>query len=294
MSTCHQPGNGWALSAESVEDRFNADPNDPLFRLIDGATCPTADISTLAAKRKAYSLLISKGLIRIGLPMDPSMQFEITSVQDPYNCTVNSSDPKTGLTNSKTGFVSFYRRPLPSANLPFLTSIMWDGREPTLFHQANDATLGHAEGDKDTTTFQQRSIVSFEGCTKILTWAECGVIQEGEGVFAAQVIDQAAGDLTADGARGGPVVLAEQSKQFFMCQNDPLGCNPTKQAFNPKIFDIFGAWLNLTGTDKQSEARRSIARGEVVFNTVPMKITEVAGLNDALGKPSSMDLRDVP
>src|SRR6266567_7314055 len=40
--TCHQPQNGWTISAASVQARFEASSgNDPLFRLVDGATCPT-------------------------------------------------------------------------------------------------------------------------------------------------------------------------------------------------------------------------------------------------------------
>jgi len=132
--------------------------------------------------------------------------------------------------------VSFYRRPLPSANLNFLTTIMWDGREPNLFHQSIDATLGHAEATMTPSILQQRSMVSFEGCTNILTPDECRVILAGEGAFTAQVVDKKAGDLTADGAKGGPVVLAQQAKNFAICQNDPFGCNG--QTFNPKIFDI--------------------------------------------------------
>ena len=43
--TCHQPQNGWGLSSDSAQQRFAADPTDPLFRLIDGATCPSDDVS---------------------------------------------------------------------------------------------------------------------------------------------------------------------------------------------------------------------------------------------------------
>ena len=39
--TCHQPEDAWSISAQHVRDRFDANPNDPLFRLVDGATCPT-------------------------------------------------------------------------------------------------------------------------------------------------------------------------------------------------------------------------------------------------------------
>jgi hypothetical protein len=132
--TCHQPQNAWGLSKDSATARFAANPNEPLFRLIDGATCPSDDVSTPAGARQAYSLLTNKGLIRISLPMQASMQFQIRRVvQDAFgNCNTN---PTTGLTGAQSGFLSFYRRPLPSANLGYLSNIMWDTREPTLGHQ---------------------------------------------------------------------------------------------------------------------------------------------------------------
>src|SRR5262249_3445016 len=90
--SCHQPQNGWGISAADVSTRFNVSGgNDPIFRLVDGATCPSDDVSTLAARQQAYTLLINRGLIRIGLPLpDPTtLEFEVTSVDDPYNCTTN-------------------------------------------------------------------------------------------------------------------------------------------------------------------------------------------------------------
>jgi len=60
--TCHQPQTGWTVSAASVADRFAASHGtDPIFRLVDGATCPSDDVSSLGAKRRAYALLIEKG-----------------------------------------------------------------------------------------------------------------------------------------------------------------------------------------------------------------------------------------
>ena len=111
--TCHQPQDDWSLSAQHAQARFAADPNDPLFRVVDGATCPSDDVSTLDAKRVAYSLLTNKAVIRIGLPMRSTMEFQILGVNDPYACNTNTV---TGLTGSKSGIVSVYRRPLPSAN----------------------------------------------------------------------------------------------------------------------------------------------------------------------------------
>jgi cytochrome c peroxidase len=263
--TCHQPQNGWTVSAADVAERFSAsNGSDPIFRLVDGATCPSADVSTLRAKRRAYALLIEKGLIRIGLPMpDPTiLKFAVTSVDDPYQCTTNAV---TGLTSPTTGIVSMYRRPLPSTNLGFLSTIMWDGREPTLESQARDATLGHAQANTAPTADQQTQIVAFEN-----------------GIFTAQDIDKQAGNLHSDGATGGPVALSLQLSKFFIGVNDPLGPNPTGAPFTSSIFDVFRPWLGLRGHDDDTRHRQSIARGEDLFNTTNINITGVGGLNDAL------------
>jgi cytochrome c peroxidase len=262
--TCHQPQTGWTVSAQSVQARFNSSlGSDPIFRLVDGATCPTDDVSTLAAKQKAYSLLLRKGLIRIGLPMPANAQFQIVSVNDPYGCNTN---PVTGLTSPSTGIVSIYRRPLPSTNLGFLSTIMSDGREPDLFSQANDATLGHAQADAPLTPMQQQQIVAFE-----------------IGLFTGQVFDGAANDLTAAGASGGPVELARELPEFFIGINDPLGHNPTGALFTNEIFDLYGAWSSLSGSDQVTQSREAVARGEALFNDTQITITGVAGLNDVLG-----------
>jgi len=280
--TCHQPQNGWGLSSDGASQRFAANPNEPLFRLIDGATCPSDDVSTPAAMAQAYSLLTGKGLIRIGLPMQSSLQFQIENVQDAYgNCNTN---PITGLTGSQSGFLSFYRRPLPATNLGYLSSIMWDGREPSLFHQAIDATLGHAQATNAPQTSHQNQIVSFEGCTYALTPQNCANIQKGEGLFTAQSADNNAGDLTANGATGGPTYLYPQLTNYSLCSNDPFGCNG--QSFNPAIFNVYDAWAKLTGTDPQTQAKLALYRGEQVFNTVKFKITSVTGINDVQKKNS--------
>lgn len=277
--TCHQPATGWGVSAESVQARFATSlGKDPIFRVVDGATCPSDDVSNLAAKQQAYSLLLSKGLIRIGLPIPANAQFSVSSVDDPYDCNTN---PVTGLTGPTSGIVSIYRRPLPATNLGFLSAIMWDGREPSLASQATDATLGHAQANFAPTADQVQSIVNFEN-----------------GVFTAQASDDDAGNLHADGAKGGPVSLFQQLASFFIGINDPLGQNPEGLAFTNVIFDLYASWTGDAhirqasfgsqghgGGDTQA-ARESVARGEALFNNTPINITGVGGLNDALGQPS--------
>jgi hypothetical protein len=110
--TCREPQTGWSVSAQSVQARFTAsDGSDPIFRLVDGATCPSDDVSTYAAKQQAFGLLLEKGLIRIGLPLPSSAEFIVEAVNDPYDCTtspVNRSDRQLdrhcfGLSPSSSG-----------------------------------------------------------------------------------------------------------------------------------------------------------------------------------------------
>jgi hypothetical protein len=272
--TCHQPQNGWGLSVDDAASRFAADPSDPLFRLVDGATCPSDHVSTPDEMAAAYSLLTSKGLIRIGLPILQTFNFTIQVLSDtPGGCNDQNS------TGPAPGTLSFYRRPLPSTNLGFITGIMWDTREPSLFNQAADATLGHAQAASVPTTPQINQIVSFEGCNFAADSKDCNIITPGEGVFTAQSADNDAGDLTDSGATGGPVNLYQNMNNFILGTNDPFA-----KSFNPAVFDTYDAWSKLTGVDPQTQARLALYRGEQVFNNLAFKIKGVPGLNDVQGK----------
>ena len=98
---------------------------------------------------------------------------------------------------------------------------------------------------------------------------------------------QTAGDLTT-GASGGPVDLSVQT--FFTGINDPFGNNPMGYPFNPGYFRPYTAWQNLKGKPAAIGLRESIARGEsALFNTFPLTITGVPGLNDVTGKRASTE-----
>lgn len=243
--TCHQPQTGWTVSAASVQQRFQFSfGNDPIFRLVDGATCPSDNVSTYAGQLQAYSLLLNKGLIRIGLALPASLT--MTSVNDPYNCSNNSV-----VNVGSTAIYSFHRRPLPSTNLFFQISnspnlFMWDGREPNLTSQSIDATLIHAQANAPPTPTQQTQIVGFES-----------------GLFTAQNFDFNAQQLQAYGANGGPVAL---SVEPFI-----LGGPQPSATSLPSPFDIYTVWASLTGTDPVSEAQESVARGEAIFNSTTVK-----------------------
>jgi cytochrome c peroxidase len=286
--TCHLPDQGWTISAQGVQQRFRRTNGlDPIFRTNDGSNCDhDVDVSTREARKQAYSLLTSRGLIRIAVSVPAGAEFVVENVNNPYGCW-------------ETDVISMYRRPLPSTNLRFVSAVMWDGRESSpqtgtqritfesenpgailiadLAHQSVDATLGHAQALVPPTSAQQQAIVDFE-----------------LGLFTAQALDRHAGVLNANGVRGGPVSLAAQ--QFFIGINDPidplndvinrpdLGFNPNHDGFTPVIFRLFDAWSNPQHwAAAVNRARASIARGEALFNSKPINISGVSGLNDELG-----------
>ena len=266
-SSCHQPGDAWTVTPPHIQDRFaTTHGEDPIFRPVDGANCPSADVSTEEARELAYSMLLNKGLIRISLPVPATAEFEITHITDPHHC------PETTLTQP-----AMFRRPLPSTNLEFLSTVMWDGRENTkgqtivqdLATQSNDATLNHAQASTPLSDQQRSAIVAFETA-----------------LYTAQSRDFAAGRLDEDGAHGGPEGVS--TLPFFLGINDPLGGNPTHAPFDSNVFTIFGSWTSLPESTPHEDARESVARGEKLFNTLAIPITGVAGLNDALNQPVIM------
>jgi cytochrome c peroxidase len=282
-ATCHIAGDAFGLSATDIQFRYlGSRGRDPLFASVDGANCPSGQPGNPAD----HSLLLENGLIRIPITLPASPQFRISVVNDPYGCGI-VSDRSTGAVT-----VSVYRRPLPTTNLTFLSTIMFDGRETIqplnvqssfqqnlvvdLMHQAVDATLTHAQAANPPTTAQQNAIVNFE-----------------LGLYSAQLYDARAGLLTDGGAQGGALNLSQLAPKYDPGINDSLGKDPSGAAFNPSAFSLYSPWANATaGRNEpayQAQGRRDIAAGEVIFNTHPLTIANVRGLNDnaAIGSPGS-------
>ena len=270
--TCHVMNQGWGISAADVQHRFEeSDGKDPIFRTVDGSNSPNADISTLDARFQAFIMLREKGLIRVERPIPAGAEFELVEVQDPYHYA------------SAAG-LSLFRRPIPTTNLRFISTVMWDGREvdpanpmkianskavneailrASLAHQSLDATNGHAQGAVPLTALQQQQIVDFE-----LSLA------------TAQIKDDEAGWLNRDDALGGPVNILNFSFYIGLNDNvaDPAG------PFDSNSMTLYKEW-----TGSHGHERAAVARGEVLFNTKPITISGVKGLNDNpyFGTPAS-------
>jgi cytochrome c peroxidase len=285
-ATCHVIGEAMGISAAGVRARFIATHGrDPLFAPVDGANCPDARSGNVAD----HSLMLQGGLVRVAMTPPANAQFTVSAVHDPYGCAVMPD--ATG-----QQVVSVYRRPLPTANLNFLSAVMWDGRETLvpltnsaslqnnliedLTDQANSAINGHAQASQPATSDQLADIVSFE-----------------LGLYTAQETDLLAGKLGSSGALGGAYNIYLYRNEYYPGINDPLGGNPGGDAFDASAMTLFASWGQLTYADVRRPedwlritARKAIAAGEDLFNNAPLNITNVRGLNDsvALGKPASI------
>jgi hypothetical protein len=282
--SCHVASAAWTITPPEVKARFDATAGtDPIFRTNDGSNSPHADVSSVDARRAAFSMLLDKAVIRIGLPIPANAEFELTAVDDPYGYASASE-------------LSLFRRPLPSTNLKFLSAVMWDGRETftdatshdcilgtstcfaplhvNLADQANTATVGHAQAAAAIDPAQRAAIVAFETT-----------------LFTAQIYDDDAGNLMALRAQGGPRTLAESA--FYFGINDVLaGDYRTHAAFDPSAFDLYDTWdsaarigpMPIEKRDRVT-ARLAVARGQALFNGKAINITNVKGLNDDLHTP---------
>jgi cytochrome c peroxidase len=289
--SCHVPTAGWTITPKQLQATFEETDGgkfedglglSAVFRTNDGANSPTGDVSTKAKRREAYSMLLDKGLVRVGLAIPANAEFDLVAVDDPYHY-------------ASAAELSLFRRPLPTTNLKFDSTVMWDGREVVpgqtvaseLLTQASDAVVGHAQAPV-LSAAQRQSIADFE-----LSLA------------SAQIIDHEAGDLHAAGAQGGANAILTQT--FYVGINDNFGDSRTGAPFTQNVFTLFDSWTNAKdghagehgrdadrdgyGHDEgRAEARRAIARGQALFNSHPIAITGVSGINDeaAFGKPTTL------
>jgi cytochrome c peroxidase len=269
-ATCHQFNQGQSISAAATQALFNNNAKDPLFDALNGANCPTA----AAGDGNARSLLLKNGLIRASIGVAPNAQFTITAIHDPYGCAISTSA-------SGQKMISIYRRPLPTSGLPYISDVLWDARETpsglgtsSTFNANLSAALVQTNLD---------AIALFEGGTASTAPTSAQVtdiLTYEQGLFTAQATDTAAGSLTANGATGGPSNFA--AVMFYPGINDPFGGDPTGKKFTPLAFDLYNAWAGSTNAQQAS-----INRGQTIFNTAGMTITNVRGVNDnpALGSP---------
>jgi cytochrome c peroxidase len=258
--TCHSPAQGWTMNASALKKLFDqTDGLAPVFMVHDAGGSPTADISTTDLRAADFRpTTADRGLIRFTRTISPTAEFAVVAVADPYGFSTLTQ-------------VSSFRRPSPTANESKVPATGWAGAPVDPFVQVAStsaaATRGHEQrvAPLPTETLNAMRDLQF-------------------GVVFAQSVDNDAGPLDADGARGGAANLLAQP--FHVGINDIQGQDPGGAPYTRKVFDLFDAWAGESGGSDRSAARAAIYRGQELFNSREFDIAGVNGINDVLGQAS--------
>jgi cytochrome c peroxidase len=211
--SCHGPAGGYTPSnAQELWDDSNG--NDPLFQFThDIGVCSDSAIAKKRDRKRAMKLALERGLTRGTSTIQPTWEFEIIAVDDPYDCSNTSLTTFNG-----------YRKPNPSVGVSQKTSVTWaPAPQPDMPLALRNFVIGatkvHGLTDYTPTLEEQNQGADFMLFT-----------------YFAQVRDDRAGRLDDDGARGGPVHLSEQEWH--------VGINHASTgATTRKVFDIYDAWI---------------------------------------------------
>jgi cytochrome c peroxidase len=154
-NTCHRIEDAWSINPPDLQNRFSkTNGTDPVFRTVDGSNSPLADVSTTQAKKKAYSMLLNKGVIRIGKGIPANAEFTLVGVASRRTAdmplytlrnnatgeTRQTTDPGRALVTGKWADVGKFKGPILrglAARAPY-------------FHNGSAASLGDAIDFYDT------------------------------------------------------------------------------------------------------------------------------------------------
>jgi mono/diheme cytochrome c family protein len=188
-ASCHIPEDAWSITPATLQSLFDeTDGKHPVFSNLD-ANNPEMDISTVEARRAAYSMLLTRAVFRRGGAPRPNSEWELIAVDDPH------------------GFATLdrlvhWRRSMPTINFPIgSATVNWDagsnvgkGQRAALVNLTNRLITGALQGQPATPEVVN-DIVDFESS-----------------LFTAQLTVPGVGRLDSDGARGGPEALSTMTK----------------------------------------------------------------------------------
>jgi len=188
-ASCHIPEETWSITPATLQRLFDeTGGKHPVFSQLD-ANNPNIDVSTVEARRAAYSMLLKHGLFRRGGPPRPNSDWELIAVDDPH-----------GFANLNQ--LVHWRRSMPTTNFPIgSVTVNWDaasnigkGQRAALVNLTN-RLVTHALQGPPAPPEVIDDIVNFESA-----------------LYTAQTTVTGVGRLDADGARGGPEALSNMKK----------------------------------------------------------------------------------
>ncbi len=251
-ATCHDARTAWTMTPALARELFEeSDGRAPLFRLLDETVRPDADISTREARRDAFKMLLKKGLTRFSRSINPTAEFEVVAVDDPYGWSTPAA-------------FSNFRRIISTSNEAHQSSVLWTGGPADVRTNLAGLMVGATKFHGET-TFTVPPALAAAGADFLM------------GLSFAQSVDRRAGALDVAGATGGPANLS--AEPFYLGINALGGDSVTGVPFNNVSFDVYDLWETST-----LKGRQRIGLGEHAFYTIDVPITGVPGINDALGQ----------
>lgn len=188
-ASCHIPEDGWSINPGTLQRLFDETAGThTVFNLLD-ANNPNMDVSTVEARRAAYSMLLSRGVFRRGGAPRPNSEWELIAVDDPH-----------GFAN--VNLLVHWRRAMPTINFDTgSATVNWDGgstvrtdQHAGLVNLANRLVTGALQGPPASPEVIA-DIVDFQ--SSLLT---------------AQLTVTGVGRLDSDGGRGGAEALSAMKK----------------------------------------------------------------------------------
>jgi hypothetical protein len=84
-ASCHVPEDAWSINPGTLQQLFDdTDGTAPIFNLLDANNPLTADVLTVAGRRAAYSMLLTRGVFRRGGALKEPREWDLTAVDDPH------------------------------------------------------------------------------------------------------------------------------------------------------------------------------------------------------------------
>jgi cytochrome c peroxidase len=188
-ATCHTPQDAWSINPGTIRLLFDlTDGTHPLFNPLD-ADNTDADLSTVEARREAYSMLLTHGVFRRGGAPRADREWDVIAVDDPH-----------GFANPSR--IVQWRRPQPTINFPVgSATVAWDGGNTIGTDQIAGLTN---QATRNVTGAQQGPPATPEVIADIVNFETT--------LFTAQAVSFGAGSLHAGGARGGAEELSRMTR----------------------------------------------------------------------------------
>ena len=270
--TCHRPAQAWTITPAELRDRFDAHrrtrPDLPRQRRLQLRRRRRLDDA--ASGGEAFSLLLTKGLIRVGRSTSPpDAEFEIVAVDDPYRCGA----PLTS--------ASMYRRPLPTANLRFLSAR--DVGRPRDRSRARRSATASSRRPWTRSRATRRALRPPPAQVQL----DCRL--RARAVRGAGRRSRRRAVSPAGVARGGPDALATRAvlhRHQRSARHAAVDAGRVRRVVRrSRIRSCSRCFAD--GRTAASPQRQAIARGEAIFNTRQFVIDNVPGLNGAPGGSGS-------